>query len=239
MEDSLLQMGLGFLVKNAVAVVRVAGSKALARLPKPVWNWGSLRGGSARAITSTPLPPGARVPLVVRNTPRPIRPQERPDTCGAACVKMVVETIKRQTQPEAFYQTLARKGLLDECAYAPGKGIPMSRLARSLQALGIKATLRDRLNRANIQELEAAVRDGYPAIAHLGPAKDGHFVIVDAFVQDSAGNWFVLMRDPLNLDLLEAGTKSLLEESGFRNFPVYSLSDFLTEWSGGAIFTGP
>lgn len=196
---------------------------------------GSLPPGAV--VPPRTLPPGVQVPDVLRNTPRPLYLQQTPSSCGQACIKMVSETVQRRSLPESFYRQLSRGGLgANPGGYAPGVGTQMGNLAQVMQKAGIRATV---LSGQTVDDIAAATRNGYPAIARVGTDTAGHFVVVDGVV-GSPGNRYLLLRDPLNLaHTPDAATRQLLVDSGFSNMPVVSEQDFVNTFGGWALFVRP
>ena len=160
--------------------------------------------------------------------------QEKAASCGLACVKMVIETVKRESFSEGWYRTLARGsyGWLDSGAYTPGVGCGMPRMAELIQSGGVQAALKDS---QTIADLMAATENGYPAIAAMGDAGGGHAVVVDGFLQDAAGSRYVVARDPWNLGLLDMKSRWSFEQLGFKNYAVYSVQDFLDRGGFGTV----
>lgn len=240
MQDSLIALGFGALAQSAAVSLRAAARGVAARLPNPIWSWGTVRGGAFAPLMSVRLPAGVSASAIVRSTPRPLFLQEQAQSCGLACVKMIVDTVKRESLPESWYRALSRGlfGPLDPCAYTPRGGTAMDRLASLINKAGVNANLK---RGQNFRDLFDAIKNGYPAIVHLGPNNAGHFVIVDDIVRDAGGNWYVLARDPWNLNLLSAKSRYSFQQMGFRNYAAFSQSDFLGSggWSGNAIYTRP
>jgi hypothetical protein len=237
MQDSLMNLGFGWALKGAGAVARALATRAAARLPYQVFSWATprLAGNVFVPLTSIrQMPAGASIPVVLENTPRPLFLQEEPTSCALACVKMVTQTVLRKSMSEGFYRQLAQ----DACVYTPGVGTEINGIARLIQQAGVPANLE---TGQTVQQLLAATRNGYPAVVALGSGNAGHAVVVDGFTKDAAGNWYVLARDPWNLNLLDANAKWSFQQLGFKNYAVYSLADFTGPggWSGSVIYTRP
>jgi hypothetical protein len=231
MQDAYVNLGFSWLVGGAGLGLQAALGRitpATVEAAGPVWRWGTAE--LAGYIKSVRLPAGVKIPAVVLNTPRPVYQQEMSKSCGPACVKMVTETILRKSLPEEVYRTMCQTEV------EIGTGVEKAAIAMRKVGLNAKVERQQRL-----QDLAAATENGYPAILHMGPAQDGHALIVDAVVKDLAGNAFVIARDPWNLSKMSAELQSAYKAEKYSNYPVITAEDFLGKggWSGTAIYTKP
>jgi Peptidase_C39 like family len=229
----LWNMGFRYLTANVAAVVRSTLTRTPVQLITPVYSWSPSVGQPYPVASVSSLPPGLRIPQVILNTPRPLQLQEENASCGFACIKMIADTVTRVIHPESYYRSLVPVG---PCGYTPGDGTNPVWLARALQKVGVSATYR---TGQSVMMLYRATQNGYPAIAHFGATTAGHAVIVDTFAQDSAQNWYVLGRDPFNLNLMDPKDRDLFIKAGSRNKFVLPLGTFSANWDGEAIYTGP
>lgn len=183
------------------------------------------------------LPPGVTIPSILRNTPRPVIPQEAQNSCVQACSRMVAETISRRSWPENFLREISRGpfGELDPNAYNPLKGTGPEVISKLLDLMGIKNS---GLRTVTIEELADAVKSGYPAIAGVRRGTERHAIIVDGVV-GVPGNRFFFLRDPINLGFAPPETRLLLEQAGFSTLPVVSESEFVGNFLWEAILTNP
>jgi hypothetical protein len=259
--DILVDMGLEYLIPGLPGAVRrlfgkataAAGESAGAAVAGAGRGWKSVPpsrpsagrwpvggAGTGSPILGGPLPPGVSVPAVVTSKPRPIYLQEAEDSCGAACIRMVVETLKGEKLPEAIIRRLTQGATRQAPGgFTPGVGIEMKRLADSLRAFGGQVTLK---GGQTVDDLAAATKNGDPAIVFLGDPVKGHYVVVDAVIGGSAGNRLLLIRDPWNVDLADPRTRQLMMQAGFINDPALPEQSFLGQFAQGgslAIFTGP
>jgi len=189
---------------------------------------------------SSEWPPGVQLPAVIENTWRPVYLQEQPNSCVLACIRMVEGTILRRPVSESTVLQHLPPGAFD-----PNVGTQMGVIAHTLQEMGVPASLQ--MKYSTIDDLAAAVKDGYPAIVRVGDATSGHGVIVDAVV-GQPGNRYFFMRDPLNPAHLEPSLRQVLESNpaGFRNAPILSEQQFNEIYDlghstagGHAVFTHP
>jgi hypothetical protein len=244
MTTLLTNMGLKYLAAAAPAAIQAIASGKPVQLPNPVLTWTPTAGSAAANIRTLPgrtpasPPPGLRLPTVIADTPRPLQLQESQTSCAPACVKMIVETIMRVTRPESYYQNMANgtNGVCPPGAYQPGTGSGMQWILSLIQQAGINATMQ---SNQDVGLLQSSVANGYPALVHLGPNANGHSVIVDAVEEDAAKNLWVIGRDPLNMSFVDASGQQFLQDSGFENYFVVDEQDFISAWSGWAIYTKP
>jgi hypothetical protein len=237
MQDLLIRMGFSYLKAAIPAVMRGISTGEPIQLPSPIYSWSPRGGGGSEGLPRLPanLPPGLQLPRNLLTVPRPLRLQEEAASCGLACVRMLVETVLGVNQPESYYQGIAATDC-DPGAYKPGWGAEIDWLQKLTQTIGLHTTI---ATGQTMDQLDNATRYGFPALVHLGPEKDGHFVVVDGFARDAANNLFVIGRDPTNLALTGAENRQTLLGAGFENYFVDAWDAFRGSWQGQVIYTNP
>ncbi len=230
--DAYINLGFGWLARAPAVGRNLAAAGG--------WNWGTRQAVEIVLPSVKRLPPGFSLPAVIENTPRPLFLQQRNASCGLACIKMVMATLGRQSAEERIYRLLAGlprfAGDID--CYVPNIGTSPERLTDLLTKLGVRARLARGQTIANLQ---AATKNGYPAMVGLGPDGGIHAFIVDGVIPDAYGNLYVVGRDPGNLSLLNPITRQNFIKRGFDNFPVVRATNFAQPdtWGGAAIYLEP
>lgn len=175
------------------------------------------------------LPEGMALPPILKNTPRTLHLQEETHSCVQACIRMVAETVKRMPMREGF---LRQSG---KWAYKSGEGTGELAIPQLLKDVGIP---NPGWRPTTVDEIAAAVKEGYPAIVTYGKA---HVSIVDAVVEHG-GDRFIFLRNPANPSHWDKLTAEMMDNLGFSNYPVVSEADFLGSFTAGggkAVFTSP
>jgi hypothetical protein len=226
----LVNKGLGYVLPFLPAgLSKVFGKTGeplppITALPPATPEWQIAAGSSGPstwpAAVSVDWPPGIQLPKVIENTLRPVHLQEQPTSCVLACVRMVAETILRRPVSEATVLQHLPPGAFD-----PNVGTQIGVIAHTLQEMGVPASLQ--MKYSTIDDLAAAVKDGYPAIVRVGDATSGHGVIVDAVVGQPGSRYFFI-RDPLNPAHLDPTLRQVLQTqpAGFRNAPILTEQQF-------------
>lgn len=222
--DIVVNMGLGYLAKNVPGAVRAVmnkrrggrvygGSNGGGLAPSSAGSWGDPAG----------IPPGMQIPASVGAFPRPVFLQETANSCGAACVRMVQKTVTGSDLPENTLRNMLKNPL------GPAE---LRELQPLLRAGGVRTQY---LSNATAEEVVRATANGRPALVHVGAQGNGHYMVVDGLARDASGKPFVLLRDPTNLEIVEASSRDLLKAAGHTETPIVSFDDFKNMFSGAAL----
>ena len=113
--------------------------------------------------------------------------QENTDSCGPACIRMVVETVTNNRNSESFVRKVSAEF---PGGYSKGSAMSAPSIVSTLDRFGIESELKSKV-KDPLKSLEKDLRGG-PAILFIAPQM-GHFVVVDSINQTKQ---LVMGRDP-------------------------------------------